>query len=66
MPTPAYLSIKGKTQGDISSGCSSNGSIGNIWQEGHEERFSLNYHKMEWRHKAAGTSGEDDWKTVAG
>jgi len=37
MPTPAYLTIKGSTQGDISKGANSADSMGNSWQEGHED-----------------------------
>ena len=167
MPTPAYMTITGETQGNISAGASSDASVGNVWQEGHEdeilvqafthqvliptnpqngqpagprrhepmivtkgfdksspllynalakgerldvelkwyrtatdgtqehyfstvlteavivkidggmhhcqdkagedfgheERVSINYRKIEWRHEIAGTSGEDDWRT---
>lgn len=36
MPTPSYMSIEGKTQGKITDGASSEDSVGNIGQEGHE------------------------------
>lgn len=36
MPTPAYMSVKGRTQGDITAEASTEKSIGNTWQEGHE------------------------------
>ncbi|MFK8031240.1 MAG: Hcp family type VI secretion system effector [Gammaproteobacteria bacterium] len=39
MPTPAYLSITGRTQGNISEGASTDKSIGNTWQEGHEDEI---------------------------
>jgi type VI secretion system secreted protein Hcp len=37
MPTPAYLSIRGERQGNITAGNFTEGSVGNIWQEGHED-----------------------------
>lgn len=37
MPTPAYLTISGATQGEISKGANSADSMGNNWQEGHED-----------------------------
>lgn len=39
MPTPAYISIEGATQGPITQGASTEDSIGNIWQEGHEDEI---------------------------
>jgi len=41
MPTPAYLTIKGATQGDISKGVNSSDSMGNSWQEGHEDECTV-------------------------
>ena len=35
MPTPAYLSIEGTNQGNITEGTSSEDSVGNIYQEAH-------------------------------
>ncbi|UQZ88933.1 type VI secretion system tube protein Hcp [Deltaproteobacteria bacterium Smac51] len=37
MPTPAYLSIQGERQGNITAGNFTEDSVGNIWQEGHED-----------------------------
>jgi type VI secretion system secreted protein Hcp len=37
MPTPAYLSIEGTTQGPITQGAFTAESVGNIYQEGHED-----------------------------
>lgn len=37
MPTPAYVSIKGTKQGDITKGAFTADSVGNIWQQGHED-----------------------------
>lgn len=37
MPTPAYVSIKGETQGEITKGAFTGDSVGNLWQEGHED-----------------------------
>jgi type VI secretion system secreted protein Hcp len=39
MPTPAYLSIEGATQGPISKGAFTTQSVGNIYQEGHEDEI---------------------------
>ena len=36
MPTPAYMSIEGNTQGNITAGAFTAESVGNIYQEGHE------------------------------
>jgi type VI secretion system secreted protein Hcp len=37
MPTPAYLTVEGATQGLITSGAFTEDSVGNIFQEGHED-----------------------------
>ncbi len=37
MPTPAYLSVEGETQGNITAGNFTEASVGNIYQEGHED-----------------------------
>lgn len=39
MPTPAYLSIEGATQGPITKGAFTSQSVGNIYQEGHEDEI---------------------------
>ena len=39
MPTPAYISIEGATQGNITQGAFTEASVGNIWQEGHENEI---------------------------
>lgn len=39
MPTPAYMTIKGETQGDITSGTFTADSVGNIWQEAHQDEI---------------------------
>jgi len=41
MPTPAYLSIKGSNQGQISGGASSDDSMGSNRQEGHEDEILI-------------------------
>lgn len=38
MPTPAYITIEGKTQGNITKGAFTADSVGNIYQEGHEDQ----------------------------
>jgi type VI secretion system secreted protein Hcp len=37
MPTPAYMSIEGTSQGNITGGAFTADSVGNIYQEGHED-----------------------------
>lgn len=39
MPTPAYLSITGVKQGLITAGTFTQDSVGNIYQEGHEDQI---------------------------
>ena len=39
MPTPAYLEIEGETQGKITEGAFTADSVGNIYQEGHENEI---------------------------
>ena len=37
MPTPAFISIEGATQGIITQGAFTEDSVGNIYIEGHED-----------------------------
>ncbi|MFK3724448.1 Hcp family type VI secretion system effector [Pseudomonas monteilii] len=39
MPTPAYISIRGKIQGNITQGAFTAESVGNIFVEGHEDQI---------------------------
>lgn len=39
MPTPAYLEIEGEKQGKITAGTFTEDSVGNIYQEGHEDQI---------------------------
>jgi type VI secretion system secreted protein Hcp len=39
MPTPAYISITGKTQGNITKGAFTADSVGNVYVEGHEDQI---------------------------
>ena len=39
MPTPAYISIEGKTQGNITQGSFTAESVGNVFVEGHEDEI---------------------------
>lgn len=39
MPTPAYLTIEGSTQGNITEGAFTVESVGNVYQEGHENEI---------------------------
>lgn len=41
MPTPAYMRISGYRQGLITAGASTSESIGNIYQEGHEDEVMV-------------------------
>lgn len=41
MATPAYMSIKGKTQGLITAGAFTGESVGNTFQEGHEDQVMV-------------------------
>ncbi|MEJ2040539.1 MAG: Hcp family type VI secretion system effector, partial [Desulfosarcinaceae bacterium] len=47
MPTPAYLTIEGETQGDITAGVSTEESVGNFYQEDHENEILV----QAFRHK---------------
>ncbi len=39
MPTPAYMTIEGELQGLITAGTFTEESVGNIYQEGHEDQI---------------------------
>ncbi|MBV7298182.1 Hcp family type VI secretion system effector [Enterovibrio paralichthyis] len=39
MPTPCYIAIEGKTQGNITAGAFTADSVGNIYVEGHEDQM---------------------------
>lgn len=39
MPTPAYMSIEGEVQGNITAGALTAESVGNIWQEAHQDEI---------------------------
>jgi len=39
MPTPAYMILEGSTQGEITKGTFTADSVGNIYQEGHENKI---------------------------
>ena len=41
MPMPAYLTIEGETQGNISQGAGTFDSIVNEWQQGHEDEIMV-------------------------
>jgi type VI secretion system secreted protein Hcp len=47
MPTPAYLSIEGTNQGNITAGTFTEDSVGNIYQEGHEDEILVEAFKHE-------------------
>ena len=47
MPTPAYLSIEGAIQGNITEGAFTSTSVGNIYQEGHENEILIQGFKHE-------------------
>lgn len=39
MPTPAYLTVEGTTQGEMTKGTFTQESVGNVYQEGHEDEI---------------------------
>ncbi|MFZ1985146.1 MAG: Hcp family type VI secretion system effector [Desulfatitalea sp.] len=39
MPTPAYLTVEGTSQGAITQGTFTQDSVGNVYQEGHENEI---------------------------
>ena len=41
MPTPAYIKIEGKTQGNITQGAFTADSVGNVYVEGHEDEILI-------------------------
>ncbi len=41
MPIPGYMSVEGVTQGLITEGALTEASIGNLYQEGHENQFMI-------------------------
>ncbi|MGF1696314.1 Hcp family type VI secretion system effector [Vibrio lamellibrachiae] len=41
MPTPAYMSITGESQGEITKDAYSADSVGNAWQEAHIDEFMV-------------------------
>ncbi len=41
MPTPAFMSLEGKKQGNITKGAFTEASVGNIYVEGHEDEFMV-------------------------
>jgi len=41
MPIPAYMSVEGVTQGMITEGALSEESVGNLYQEGHDDSFMV-------------------------
>jgi len=43
MPMTAYMSIEGDVQGLITEGASTHESIGNTWQQGHEDQMVVNH-----------------------
>ncbi len=47
MPTPAYMSIEGVTQGNITEGANTMDSMGNRYQEGHENEVTVQAFKHE-------------------
>jgi type VI secretion system secreted protein Hcp len=47
MPTPAYVTITGETQGDITAGAFTADSVGNVYQLGHEDEILVQEIKHE-------------------
>jgi len=49
MPTPAYISIQGKTQGNITQGAFTSDAVGKVYVEGHEDEILV----QEIKHRIA-------------
>ena len=49
MPTPAYLTIEGSSQGNITQGAFTADSVGNIWQEAHQDEILVQAFNHSWR-----------------
>ncbi len=47
MPTPAYMTIEGTTQGLITQGALTPESVGNIWQEAHQDEILVQAYRHE-------------------
>jgi hypothetical protein len=47
MPSPAYMSIEGVAQGNITAGANTADSMGNRYQEGHEDEITVQGFKHE-------------------
>ena len=47
MPTPAYIKIVGQTQGNITAGAFTADSVGNVFQQGHEDQILVQEIKHE-------------------
>ncbi|MFI7835894.1 Hcp family type VI secretion system effector [Pseudomonas asiatica] len=47
MPTPAYIKIEGQTQGNITAGAFTAESVGNVFQQGHEDQILVQEIKHE-------------------
>jgi len=41
MPSPAFMTIQGETQGNITAGTFTEESVGNTWREGHEDETMI-------------------------
>jgi type VI secretion system Hcp family effector len=46
MPTPCYISIEGKTQGNITAGAFTSDSVGNIFVQGHEDEMLVQEYRL--------------------
>ena len=53
MPTPCYISIEGKTQGNITAGAFTSDSVGNIFVQGIPKYRSKAYASMGARQSSA-------------
>lgn len=47
MPIPAYMTVEGESQGVITEGALSEDSVGNLYQEGHDDSFMVQAFKHE-------------------
>ncbi|WP_272878179.1 type VI secretion system tube protein TssD [Dickeya chrysanthemi] len=58
MPTPCYISIEGKTQGNITAGAFTSDSVGNIYVQGHEDEMLVQEFNLAWQVVVVTHSGQ--------
>ncbi len=66
MPIPAYMSIEGESQGDITEGANTEDSVGNDYQEEHEDEFLVQEFQHEISVPTNPQSGQPSGQRVHG